>query len=189
MSYTTLHILAQRDAGDWIGFVFAALVGMIVLISYAASQLNRKFEEERRRRVREQLSPGAASRSRGTSRRSLPPLAEAIAMRVPRPPPAPAKRTPQPARVRAGGQSRGTPPPLLPVHAGAADEPATHVTALPVTATEISATARAAAAATASRRSADAASVKRWLRPETLRQQFILTEVLQPPVALREPRE
>jgi hypothetical protein len=34
----------------------------------------------------------------------------------------------------------------------------------------------------------NAESLHGWLRPETLRQQFMLTEVLQPPLALREPR-
>jgi hypothetical protein len=32
----------------------------------------------------------------------------------------------------------------------------------------------------------DAAALRRWLRPQTLRTQFILTEILQPPPALRE---
>jgi hypothetical protein len=32
----------------------------------------------------------------------------------------------------------------------------------------------------------DAKVLARWLRPQTLRAQFILTEVFQPPVALRE---
>jgi hypothetical protein len=35
-------------------------------------------------------------------------------------------------------------------------------------------------------RTASAVSLHRWLTPKTLRQQFILTEVLLPPVALRE---
>jgi len=33
---------------------------------------------------------------------------------------------------------------------------------------------------------ANAAALSRWLTPETLRSQFILTEILQPPLALRE---
>jgi hypothetical protein len=37
-------------------------------------------------------------------------------------------------------------------------------------------------------RAASAVSLHRWLTPKTLRQQFILTEVLQPPLALRPPR-
>jgi hypothetical protein len=35
-------------------------------------------------------------------------------------------------------------------------------------------------------RSATAASLNRWLNPKTLQQQFMLTEVFQPPVTLRE---
>ena len=36
--------------------------------------------------------------------------------------------------------------------------------------------------------SANAAALSRWLTPRTMRSQFILTEVLQPPLALREPQ-
>jgi hypothetical protein len=34
---------------------------------------------------------------------------------------------------------------------------------------------------------ADAVALSRWLRPTTLKQQFILTELFQPPLALRDP--
>ena len=45
-----------------------------------------------------------------------------------------------------------------------------------------------AAAAPAKRPPAvDAQAIRRWLTPATLRSQFILTEILQPPLALREP--
>jgi hypothetical protein len=36
---------------------------------------------------------------------------------------------------------------------------------------------------------ANAVALHRWLSAGTLRSQFILTEILQPPLALREPRE
>jgi hypothetical protein len=36
--------------------------------------------------------------------------------------------------------------------------------------------------------SATAPAVAQWMRPETLRSQFILTEILKPPLALRPPR-
>jgi len=36
---------------------------------------------------------------------------------------------------------------------------------------------------------ADAATIRRWLTPATLKQQYILTELLSPPMALRPPRE
>ena len=35
----------------------------------------------------------------------------------------------------------------------------------------------------------NAQSLNKWLRPATLRQQFMLTEVLQPPLALRPDRD
>jgi len=35
--------------------------------------------------------------------------------------------------------------------------------------------------------SVSAASLRRWLRPEVMRNQFILTEIFQPPLALRPP--
>ena len=34
--------------------------------------------------------------------------------------------------------------------------------------------------------SADATAIRRWLTPQTLRSQFILTELLHPPLALRD---
>ena len=36
---------------------------------------------------------------------------------------------------------------------------------------------------------ATAPAIHQWMRPETLRGQFILTEILKPPLALRPPRE
>ena len=53
--------------------------------------------------------------------------------------------------------------------------------------------ARPASPAPAPRRgarlpAATAPAVAQWMRPETLRSQFILTEILKPPLALRPPR-
>jgi hypothetical protein len=36
---------------------------------------------------------------------------------------------------------------------------------------------------------ASASAIRQWLRPATLRSQFILTELLRPPVGLRDPDE
>jgi hypothetical protein len=57
------------------------------------------------------------------------------------------------------------------------------VTAPKIIESEISATPKRAVPPAAS-----AASIKAWMRPTTLRRQFILTELLQPPLAMREPR-
>jgi hypothetical protein len=46
--------------------------------------------------------------------------------------------------------------------------------------------ATAAAASPNAKPSANAATLKRWMNPSTLRQQFMLTEIFQPPLALRE---
>jgi hypothetical protein len=37
-------------------------------------------------------------------------------------------------------------------------------------------------------RGVNAPAIARWAKPSTLRQQFILTEIFQPPLALREPK-
>jgi len=36
---------------------------------------------------------------------------------------------------------------------------------------------------------ANSAAIRRWLQPDSLRKQFILTELLQPPIGLRAPRD
>jgi hypothetical protein len=57
----------------------------------------------------------------------------------------------------------------------------------------VQAASPAAASATAGERrggtAANAAALSRWLTPATLRSQFILTEILQPPLALRPPAD
>jgi len=98
--------------------------------------------------------------------------------RRPAPPPIPrATRSPVPASRRSGATpfnapapaiSQQQPPPLPP------NSPAAPV-ASPTSA------ARAGIAV-------DAAVIARWAQPNKLRQQFILTEIFQPPLALREPR-
>ena len=106
-------------------------------------------------------------------------------MRVgqPAPPRAPKRfpqRAPKPPRQPAQ-RSRAVPvPPPVPV-AQASSESTTER----VAATEIATRKKGAAHAPG----ANATAVARWLRPDTLRQQFILTEILQPPLALREPRD
>lgn len=46
-----------------------------------------------------------------------------------------------------------------------------------------------AGVATKSAGGANAAAIRRWLQPGTIRRQFILTELFQPALALREPRK
>jgi hypothetical protein len=182
--FESLHILAQRSSDDndggWIKFVFGAIFFIIWIVSALGTWLNKKHEEERRRRLREQLNQGTAPPPRSMQAPS--PRPPPMRVGQPAPPRAPKRfpqRAPKPPRQPAQ-RSRAVPgPPPVPV-AQAASDSTTHS----VAATEISALKVGAHA-----RGATATSIARWLRPDTLRQQFILTEILQPPLALREPRD
>ena len=178
-----LIILAQRptDDGDggWIKLLFGALVVIFWLISAVATWLNKKHEEARRQRLRDQLNQGAPEPGVRvqTSRERLP-------ARVPPPPPMPRRfpqRAPKPPRQPDKRSRAVSAPPPVPVL-----EEVTEATTLPVTASEIAASS---ARSSTRPRAVSAESIAHWLRPATLRQQFILTEILQPPLALRPPRE
>jgi cell division protein FtsN len=124
-------------------------------------------------------------------------------MRKPRPSPARPSGTPQ--QRRAGGRppvvarqqvprverprpaqpapQRPAAPPPMPPMPPMTPAPAMHPIQRPPVA--IGASGVTGARSTASPR---AAAINRWLTPQTLRSQFILTEILQPPLGLREPR-
>ena len=92
--------------------------------------------------------------------------------------PASRQAPPRPKQKAKKQKSRGLPPaPPLPAAATAA--------AVPIAA-RASSDAQPAAR-TAGPAPADAAALSRWLNARTLRSQFILTEILQPPLALRDP--
>jgi hypothetical protein len=174
-----LNILAQRDGDvDYVKYLFGAVVFLIWVISSIMGAVAKRHEQEKRRRVREELEQSEALASRqGQSRRPVD-LAPQVAMRVPRQvkprqPARVAKRPIPPKQARRAVQHRVQP-------AVAVVEPVESIAVIAPVAPE---TAARPAPITAS-----AAAVARWLKPATLQQQFILTEVLQPPVALREPR-
>jgi hypothetical protein len=77
------------------------------------------------------------------------------------------QRRPPPLPKRPVQAPRREPEPVM-MHLADSPAPQTQTTQRPVT------------------RAATAASLNRWLNPRTLRQQFMLTEVFQPPVTLRE---
>jgi hypothetical protein len=91
----------------------------------------------------------------------------------PRPVPQPVSRPP----ARKSKKKALKPPPPMPV-----EEPVERATTLTPAAPMTS--ARPAPTA-----GADAAALSRWLNARTLRSQFILTEILQPPLALRDPSD
>lgn len=167
------YILAQRDDNDggWVKVLFGVIFAIIWAVSALGTWLNKKHEEARRQRLREQLNQGMPEPQ-------APVRPPTVPVPTHRAPPAPQNRFPKRAPQKRG-RAVTTPPPV-PVL-----EEAIPATTSPVTATEISGTKTSGATLPA----ASAASLARWLRPETLRHQFILTEILQPPLALREPRE
>ena len=178
-------------------FTFLAIIAVIWTLSAIATAANKAKEAERRRRLQLELQRAASQR---TSTPPQPPrrISEGIAARFPDvllPPAPPQQRRmpapPMPKRVvpiqkkqqrRAASQRRAMnapvpPPPVpaAPVHSGSAPLS----TAAPAIE---SAHDRAAV------RTVDASALARWAKPATLRQQFMLTEIFQPPLALREER-
>lgn len=178
------NILADSD-----GDIGKLVIGVIALIFWGVSAMvsaaKKRQEQARRRQMFEQIARGGAVPTPpapparpavrpGPSRAMLPPkrpMPAAQAARMTGPPP------PAPRRGKSKGQSART----------SAPSPLT-------TAASPIASATTAAGGTESRPAAkappvDARALRRWLTPATLRSQFMLTEVLQPPLALREPRE
>lgn len=98
-----------------------------------------------------------------------------------KPPKPPKSPKPPPVPVPATAQASGMPPSSDPLTKSWSHESSSAY-----------ATARQAPLAGARRKApvgVDAKAIRSWLQPATLRRQFILTEVLQPPVAMRPPRD
>ncbi|HTL28925.1 MAG TPA: hypothetical protein VL282_06890, partial [Tepidisphaeraceae bacterium] len=91
-----------------------------------------------------------------------------LARVTPPPPKRTAKRRPPPLPRQAAQQASKEPEPIM--MTVAEDESLKHLKAQP----------RPAA------RGANALALHQWLTPQTMRRQFILTEILQPPLALRD---
>lgn len=185
--------------------VFIIIIVVIWTLSGIATAINKQKEQERRRQLRMQLERSAAT-ERG-SRQVPPPFAqpaprpafeprqisEGIATRfpdvlLPPDPPRRVVRAPQPPPLRPGGprgqkkQKKKSRQAVAAVQAAAPPPGEDPVENLVAPAPPV-APVRAAPTGTL------APAISRWLKPETLRQQFILTEIFQPPIALRERRE
>ena len=189
----SLYFLAAADDDNIGKFVFPIIFVLIWIISAIMSAVNKGKERQRRRQmeIEQQLGgmPPPVQRP--------PPLPDAILRQLPNPMPMP---VPPPQQQRRqppqSQQTRRTPlpsPPLVvkkpqkkkksaarPPQVFSEPTPPSRVVAPPIEAVK-PATARPAAAT--------AVSIKQWMTPNTLRQQFILTEILQPPKALRADQE
>ena len=193
-------LLAARSEGSW---VIALIFGAIWLIFSIVSAIAKQQEEAKRKRFRQQMEasvpkPIPVQQTRIAQRTGVktqaPRQAAMQPMRVIQPQPAraplqqkrqAAKRAPV-ARETPRSAPRTAPPPVP----GGNPVVQSIVASLPASKQEISATEITSADAKKPRQlSVTAGPLNKWLRPATLRQQFMLTEVLQPPLALRPDRE
>lgn len=173
--------------------VFAVILGIIWMLSALATWANKQKEEERRARLRQMMSqPSAAASDHAVQRawaqqqQVRQQISEGIAARFPDVLLPPAPRQPQKAQQRAPrpvakkGKRRAQPQaPVLPPPP--LQEPATFVAPLP----EAALTSRQTAARSVSPR-ITAQALATWMKPQTLNQQFLYTDIFQPPVGLRD---
>lgn len=157
------YILAAGDDNP-MKWVFPAIFILIWAVSSVINAIAKKKERERRERMRMELE----------KRSSAPPPVPLPTQR-PEPIRRPmAKRPPPIPKKSATVIHRRTPKvtPRMPVPVPI-EEPVVRVSAPAVTPV-----ARRSTTATA-------ATIHAWLKPATMRQQFILTEILRPPIAYR----
>jgi hypothetical protein len=206
VTFPAAIILAAKgddfDVGKIIFFVIAAIIWGVGAL---ASSLNKQKEQARRRQVAESLTRTTS----GPPPIPIPPavrVGSRVQPRIPRPaPPRPVPPRIQPPRpVQQVPRMVAPPPPRQPKKASRragprvplpAPVPLETLVPLPESPAEPSVVGREIRATDRSipRQSAgaavNAAALNRWLAPATLRTQFILTEVLQPPVAMRQSSE
>ena len=186
------HILADSIDGQ-VRVLFWLLVVVIWAISAIAGKVKKAAQKdrERLRAVRQSIeqSRGIAQPQAGRVRPPVQ-LAPEIARRVPplrvtRAPEAPPGTAPVVLRAAANynvvakalTRATAAPPPL----------PVKRKKATPEVQLEEVSPSQGGVASPAPA-TVGAAAIRRWLRPTTLRQQFILTELFQTPLSLREPR-
>lgn len=195
------HILAKSD---WGGLIVVLIVVVFWVLSALSNFMKKLQEAEQRRRVRETInqanaiSPEAARKNLPRAKPPWRPPPQ-VARKAPMPMKAPPGRMqqqqqrlqqPKPQRQQQVRRAAVRQPTVVARPALTAAAPASRPPPLPASKQDISATeirSTGAAASAARPLSATASTLNRWLRPATLRQQFMLTEVLQPPLALRDP--
>jgi len=167
------HILAK--GGEWIGFaIFVAIWALGALASWLKKAARQQDDSEFRRQARQSIQQRVQAAEQVRAR-----LAAGIAQRFPDVllPPNPQRRKPPPVPRRVVAPARMPrviPQARVPVPPPPVAKP---VPASPIVLEEVRERMRS---------SARANQIARWLKPVTLRQQYILTELLQPPIAFRE---
>jgi hypothetical protein len=183
--------------------IFALILAAIWIISGLATWANKQKEAERRALLRQHLARSApaaaqaAQRTRAAQQRAPQrpmQISQGIVQRFPDvllPPVPQLRRAPQP-RVQQPRSPRPMaktfprqPPPVRP---GMKASPVVSAPAAPPLvkpAPEVLPVAHDRASESVTPR-INAAMLSRWMTPETLNQQFLLTEILQPPLGLRD---
>lgn len=190
MTLAPLHLLAASDT-DFSGIAFAIVFILIWAAGAATNVMKRKAEQQKRDQLRRDLNDGSTS----SSTIAPPPVVATPAAkkitrqprREPRQRPAQQRAAPQrdpvsnlpPALAELLRRTMQLPSQPAPIKAPAATAP------IPPPAPIARAPIPPAPVPAASLQPVQASNLRSWLRPEKLRREFILTEILQPPLALR----
>ncbi|HEV2296639.1 MAG TPA: hypothetical protein VGR35_22540 [Tepidisphaeraceae bacterium] len=195
------NILAQ-EGSDLPKYIFGLIFFVIWVLSAFVSWINKRQQEAKRQRLREELE--RASRYGRTPAPEPPPtpprpapqrISEGIAQRFPEvmlpPAPPPMRQQPPPQQRRpippkpqqSVRRPMKQPKPRRPVLTALPPLPALEEVAPTTPYVNITQPAARAKPPTV-----DATGIKQWMTPATLRHQFILTEILQPPLAMRPDR-
>ena len=203
MQAAIFSILAQVDIEINPKLIFGIIFLIIWGISAVVSWLNKQQQQARRRRIELEMEqaqrigrmvnrPPPAPPQPAPVRRPAPQrISEGIAQRFPdvllppAPPPVPQQQRPRPVPLPPPQ------PPRQPAPRRQAKQPARR--AIPVPPPEplvdLAPMETAPATVTPIARpkppTVDAGAIRGWMTPHTLRQQFILTELLQPPLGMR----
>jgi hypothetical protein len=183
MRFGSLHILAEADIAK---VVFGIIVFVVWGISSLASMVKKANEQARRRAI----ARGPA-KAVSTDRRMV--VGGFATGPGSRPPPLPAsllQRVKTPVQKRAPVKQvpkMVAQPVTRAVAAPRAQAPPPSVSSRPIV-EKVSSISQTNSART-NLAGAKAPAIRRWLVPATLRKQFILTELLRPPIALREESE
>jgi hypothetical protein len=185
-----LHILA-RGEDDAVKIIFGIIVVVVWIVSAIASQLKKQKQQQKKEADWERILREQTQGTPPQSQQQTPPVLRPQPQRTV-PPPTPSRPRPVPqAKKRSVPKQRPSPP--RPVSRPQSPPPR-QVPAMARTEesdTHAVLTRQAPAAPVQPLRpppSLTTESLARWLRPATLRQQFILTEILQPPLSLRDQR-
>jgi hypothetical protein len=192
------------DTAEHVGAIIFMIVvfvlwGFGALASAVNRQKKRQAEEARRREMFERMQREARARDMATARQRTPvapplppppprppllPTAPPLPVQSPRPHAPPLPPSP-PRQQRKGKRTRPVPswqeplPPQTEVQTASGH----------AFADRAEGTAQQAVRSKQPTPAARAAAVSKWLTADTIRSQFILTEILQPPLALREDRD